>query len=178
MRRALAAHGHDFRGTFAEFGWTNVLRDYEEADFGYPVPPLEATYNFGPYLHSTGWQAPRLRHLSTRFYRFRPQAIGAQAKLQIGVDLPGHVTNPAATAIVYAKGAPKEIHPIGLDAQGNGHVTVKFGHTAVWKVDLVLSNGSLRFDCAPKDFPATVYSCGGFPKDDGRAYRFRARLGP
>lgn len=178
VRRALAANGHDFRSTFAEFGWTNALRDYEEADFGYPVAPLETTYNFGPFLHSTGWQAPRLLHLSTRFYRFRPQAIAAQAKLRIGVDLPGPVTNPAATAIVYAKGGPREIHPIGLDAKGNGHVTVKFGHTEVWKVDLVLSNGSLRFDCAPKDFPETVYSCGGFSKDDGRAYRFRARLGP
>ena len=178
VRRALAACGHDFRSTFAEFGWTNLLRDYEEADSGYPVAPLEATYSFGPFLHSTGWQAPRLRHLSTRFYRFRPEATGAQAKLHIGVDLPGPVTNPAATAIVYAKGGPKEIHPIGLDGHGNGHVTVTFGESEVWKVDLVLSNASLRFDCAPKDFPQTVYSCGGFPKDDGRAYRFRARLGP
>jgi hypothetical protein len=178
VRQGLAAHGHDFRSTFAEFGWTNALRDYEEADLGYPVAPLATTYNFGPFLHSTDWQAPRLNHLSTRFYRFRPEAIGRQAKLHIGVDLPGPMTNPAATAIVYAKSGPKEIHPIGLDGQGDGHVTVRFGHSQVWKVDLVLSNGSLRFDCAPKDFPNTVYSCGGFPKDDGRAYRFRARLGP
>ena len=177
VRRALAAHGHDFRGTFAEFGWTNGLRDYEEAGFGYPVAPLEATFNFGPFLHSTGWQAPRLRHLSTRFYRFRPNAVAAHAKLHIGLDLPGLATNPAATAIVYAKGGPKEVHPVGLDAEGDGHVTVKFGRSEVWKVDLVLSNGSLRFHCAPKDFPNTVYSCGGFPKDDGRAYRFRARVG-
>ncbi len=99
------------------------------------------------------------------------------AKLHIGVDLPGPATNSAATAIVYAKGSPKEIHPIGLDGRGDGHLTVEFGSSEVWKVDLVLSNGSLRFDCAPKDFPSTVYSCGGFPKDDGRAYRFRARLG-
>ena len=177
VRRALAAHGHDFRGTFAEFGWTNGLRDYEEAGFGYPVAPLEATFSFGPPFHSTGWQAPRLRHLSTRYYRFRPHGIGTHAKLHIGLDLPGPVTNPAATAIVYAKGGPKEVHPIGLDHQGDGHVTVKFGRSEVWKVDLVLSNGSLRFGCAAKDFPNTVYSCGGFPKDDGRAYRFRARVG-
>jgi hypothetical protein len=175
--RALAARGHDFRSTFAQFGWTNDLRDYEEADLGYPVPPLTATFNFGPFLHSTGWEAPRLAHLSTRFYRFRPEAVGSAAKLHLGVDLPGPATNPAATAIVYAKGGPKEIHPIGLDRRGDGHLTVKFGSSEVWKVDLVLSNGSLRFDCAPKDFPNTVYSCGGFPKDDGRAYRFRARVG-
>ena len=177
VRRALAAHGLEFRSTFAQFGWTNDLRDYEEADLGYPVAPVASTFNFGPFLHSTGWEAPRLAHLSTRFYRFRPQAIGSVAKLHLGVDLPGPATNPAATAIVYARGGPKEIHPIGLDGRGDGHVTVKFGSSEVWKVDLVLSNGSLRFDCAPKDFPSTVYSCGGFPKDDGRAYRFRARLG-
>jgi hypothetical protein len=177
VRRALAASGHDFRGTFAEFGWTNGLRDYDEAGFGYPVAPLAATFNLGPSFHSTGWQVPRLRHLSTRFYRFRPKALGAHATLHIGVDLPGLTRNPAATAIVYAKGGPKEVHPMVLDGHGHGHVTVKFGRSEVWKVDLVLSNGSLRFHCAPKDFPNTVYSCGGFPKDDGRAYRFRARVG-
>jgi hypothetical protein len=177
VRRALAASGHDFRGTFAEFGWTNGLRDYDEAGFGYPVAPLAATFNLGPSFHSTGWQVRRLRHLSTRFYRFRPKALGAHATLHIGVDLPGLTRNPAATAIVYAKGGPKEVHPMGLDGHGHGHVTVKFGRSEVWKVDLVLSNGSLRFHCAPKDFPNTVYSCGGFPKDDGRAYRFRARVG-
>ena len=42
--------------------------------------------------------------------------------------------------------------------------------------DLVLSNGSLRFRCPAKDFPGSVYSCGGYPKDDLRAFRFRARL--
>ena len=177
VRSALAAHGLAFRSTFAQFGWTNDLRDYEEADSGYPVAPLAAKFKFGPSLHSTGWKAPRLAHLSTRFYRFRPQAVGPVAKLHLRVDLPGPATNPAATAIVYAKGGPKEIHPIGLDRRGEGHVTVTFGSSEVWKVDLVLSNGSLRFDCAPKDFPNTVYSCGGFPKDDGRMYRFRARLG-
>jgi hypothetical protein len=176
VRRALASHGLDFRSTFAQFGWTNELRDYAEADLGYPVAPVASTFNFGPFRHSTGWEAPRLAHLSTRFYRFRPRGVGSLAKLHLGVDLPGPATNPAATAIVYAKGGPKEIHPIGLGGHGNGHVTVEFGSSEVWKVDLVLSNGSLRFDCAPKDFPSTAYSCGGFSKDDGRAYRFRARV--
>ena len=178
VRRALATHGRDFRSTFAQFGWTNNLRDYEEAELGYPVAPLAGRFRFGPSLHSTGWQAPRLRHLSTRFYRFRPPATGAaHAKLHIRVDLPRLARNPAATAIVYAKGGPKEVHPVGLDDRGSGHVTVRFAPSEVSKVDLVLSNGSLRFDCAPKDFPDTVYSCGGYSKDDGRAYRFRARVG-
>ena len=99
------------------------------------------------------------------------------AKLHIGLDLAGAGDEPGGDGDRLREGRPKEIHPIGLDGQGDGHVTVKFGRSEVWKVDLVLSNGSLRFDCAPKDFPNTVYSCGGFPKDDGRAYRFRARVG-
>jgi hypothetical protein len=37
VRRALAANGHDFRSSFAQFGWTNDLRAYEEANLGYPA---------------------------------------------------------------------------------------------------------------------------------------------
>jgi hypothetical protein len=177
VRRALAARGHDFRATFADFGTANDLRAYEEADLGYPVIQPSKTFNFGRHLHSTGWDKTRLRHLATRFYRFRPGKVGSTARLHVRVELPGPATSPAATAIVYAKGGPKEVHPIGLNGHGDGHVTVDFGRAEVWKVDLVLSNASLRFDCAPKDFPETVYSCGGFSKDDLRGYRFRARLG-
>jgi hypothetical protein len=92
------------------------------------------------------------------------------------VDLPGPATNPAATAVVYAKAGAREVHPISLDGNGDGHIALDFGRSQVWKIDLVLSNGSLRFSCPPKDFPESVYSCGGDPKDDLRAYRFRARL--
>ena len=72
-------------------------------------------------------------------------------------------------------GQPR-VHPIALDGSGNGHIALDFGRSQVWKVDLVLSNGSLRFSCPAKDFPESAYSCGGLPKDDLRAYRFRARL--
>jgi hypothetical protein len=177
VRRALAARGHDFRTTFADFGTTNDLRDYEEADLGYPVIQPSTTFDFGRHLHSTGWDKTQLRHLATRFYRFRPGRVGPSARLHIRVELPGPATSPAATAVVYAKGGPKEVHPIGLNGRGDGHVTVDFGRSEVWKVDLVLSNASLRFACAPKDFPESIYSCGGFSKDDLRGYRFRARLG-
>ena len=107
VRSALASHGLAFRSTFAQFGWTNDLRDYEEADFGYPVAPLAARFNFGPSLHSTGWQAPRLAHLSTRFYRFRPQAVGPAAKLHLRVDLPWAGDEPRGNCDRLREGRPE-----------------------------------------------------------------------
>jgi hypothetical protein len=177
VKRALAADGHPFRDAFAAFGETNDLRDYSEAGLGYPVAPLTATFDLGRHRHSTGWQVPRLRHLSTRFYRLRPHRVAPVAKLRVRVDLPWKGTNPAATLVVYPRGGPRRVRTIALGSNGEGHRVVDFGRAQVRKVDLVLSNGSLRFSCPPKDFPETVYSCGGTPLDDHRAFGFRARIG-
>ena len=177
-RRALAAHGDQFRDVFAQFGVANDLRDYSEASLGYPVVPLATKFQLGRSRTSTGWQAPRIRHLATRFYRLRPRAdAGSQAKLHLSFDLPTPWTGAAATAILYPKSGPPEVRTIALDSDGRGHRTLDFGSSQVWKVDLVLSNGSLRFDCPPKDFPDSPYSCGGLPRDDFRAFRFRASFG-
>ena len=177
-KRALAARGAPFRGTFARFGWTNDLRAYAEADFGYPVAPIADTIQLGGNRSSTGPQVARIRHLATSFYRFRPvRSVPQQAKLHVRVDLPQLGGNPAATAVVYHKGGPREVRSFTVGADGAGQLALQFGRAQVWKVDLVLSNGSLRFDCPPKDDPESVYSCGGFSRDDLRAYRFRARVG-
>jgi hypothetical protein len=85
------------------------------------------------------------------------------------------MTYPAASTVVYRKGDSPLVETIALDSDGDGHRKVDFGRADVWKVDLVLTNGSLRFSCPPKDFPESVYSCGGFSRDDQRAYHFRAR---
>jgi hypothetical protein len=177
VKRAVAAHGHSFRDVFAGFGVTNDLRDYSEAGLGYPVAPLAAAFNLGSRRHSTGWRAPHLRHLSTRFYRLRPHGVAPVAKLRVRVDLSWSGTNPAATLVVYPKGGPPRVRMIALAPNGEGHRVVDFGRGQVRKVDLVLSNGSLRFSCPPKDFPETLYSCGGTSLDDHRAFRFRARVG-
>jgi hypothetical protein len=178
VRRALAAHGYSFRDIFARFGWTNDLRDYSEASLGYPVVPFADKFHVGNRHASSGWQKPRIHHLATRFYRLRPEkGVGSQAKLRFRVDLPSPSFGAAATVVAYPKAGPPTETAIPLDSRGHGHLTVPFGRSQIWKVDLVLSNGSLRFDCPPKDFPQSVYSCGGFPLDDFRAFRFRARLG-
>ena len=176
--RALAADGFDFRKLFGRFGWTNDLRDYDEADLGYPIPPIAAVYRLGSTTPSSGWNTAHLFHLGSHFYRFRPQGNAPRhSMLNLRVDLPRLATYPAASAVVYTKSGAPQVKPIALDAQGDGHRKVEFGRSDVWKVDLVLSNGSLRFDCPAKDFPESVYSCGGFSLDDQRSYRFRARVG-
>jgi hypothetical protein len=177
VRRALSARGQSFGNIFARFGRTNDLRDYSEAGLGYPVAPVAHVFSLGSKTSSTGWQAPRLNHLASRFYRFRPaKSVKAHAKLHLRVDLPGAATNAAASVVIYPKGGPPRVGTVSLGTNGIGSRAIDFGRAEVRKVDLVLSNGSLRFDCRPKDFPETFYSCGGFPLDDFRAFRFRARL--
>jgi hypothetical protein len=177
-KRALAAHGLDFADVFADFGATNDLRDYSEADLGYPVAPLAGVYRLGAQRRSSGWVAPTMRHLTTRFYRFRPaRHAAAHGRLHVAFDLPGSRTNAEATAVVYRRGGGPLVRHFALAADGDGHRSVDFGRSDVWKVDLVLSNGSLRFDCPAKDFPETVYSCGGSSLDDRRVFRFRAKVG-
>jgi len=177
-KRALAAHGLDFADVFADFGATNDLRDYSEADLGYPVAPLAATYHLGGRVSSSGWLTPALKHLTTRFYRFRPaRDAAAHARLHVKLDLPGEQTSSEATAVVYRRSGGPLVKHFSPGTTGDGHGSVAFGRADVRKVDLVLSNSSLRFDCPAKDSPATVYSCGGFPLDDHRVFRFRAKTG-
>ena len=71
----------------------------------------------------------------------------------------------------------EHVRAFALGSEGNGHRTLSFGRAEVRRIDLVLSNGSLRLSCPPKDLPESLYSCGGFSRDDNRTYRFRARLG-
>jgi hypothetical protein len=173
---ALAARGKGFRDVFARFGAANRLRDYSEGDL-YPVAPFGAVYRLGPGATTTRWKHPRLQHMATRFIRFQPNTRSAgRAHLNIRVDLPALYTGPAATVIVHRRSGVEKTYRFALNQDGKGHRTVNFGRARVWKIDLVLSNGSARFDCPPKRRPESVYSCGGWSRDDNRAYSFRARV--
>jgi hypothetical protein len=174
-KNILAAHSEDFRQTFARFGWTNRLRDYSEGPL-YPVAPSSATYTFG-LTRTSGWQAPKMRHLSTRFVRFRTGPNAPQtATLHLSFDLPSLSFGSAATVILYLKNGTTTVSAVNLDTTGAGGRNITFGRATVKQVDLVLTSGSVRFNCPSKDFPLTIYSCGGSSKDENRAYVWRATM--
>jgi hypothetical protein len=174
-KSVLQAHGQDFRQTFARFGWTNRLRDYREGNL-YPVAPSAAIYTFG-LSRATGWQTLKLRHLSTRFIRFRPGPNAPQkALLRLRFDLPSLSFGAAATIIRKKKDGTRIVSSVNLDSSGAGMVNALFGRSQTKMVDLVLTSGSVRFNCPPKEFAFTIYSCGGTSKDENRPYVYRATM--
>ncbi|MEO8291197.1 MAG: MXAN_6640 family putative metalloprotease [Gaiellaceae bacterium] len=174
-KNVLTAHGENFRQAFARFGWTNRLRDYSEGSL-YPVAPSAAIYTFG-LTRTTGWKSAKMRHLTTRFFRFRPGPNAPQtAMLHLSFDLPSLSYGAAATVILYRKDGTTTVRPVNLGPSGGGGHNVSFGRSTVKRVDLVLTSGSVRFNCPPKDFPFTIYSCGGSSKDENRSYVWRATM--
>ncbi|HWC32071.1 MAG TPA: MXAN_6640 family putative metalloprotease, partial [Actinomycetota bacterium] len=74
LARYLASRSRPFRLAFANFALVNRLRLYadEGSEAAYPIPPLSAKYSIGRTAPSTRWRAPRLRHLASRDYAFKP----------------------------------------------------------------------------------------------------------
>jgi hypothetical protein len=174
-KHVLENRGEDFRQTFARFGWTNRLRDYSEGNL-YPVAPSAAVYTFG-LTRTTGWKTQKLRHLSTYYIRLRPGPNAPQtASLHLRFDLPSLGFGAAATVIRYRKDGQTTVTSVNLDSSGAGGLNSLFGRSNTKMVDVVLSSGSVRFNCPPKDFPLTIYSCGGNSKDEKRSFVWRARM--
>lgn len=169
--RELAARGFVFRTLFGKFAVVNrnPASFYDEGAL-YPAPPSSATYRLGR-TGTTGWSSTRLRHLASRYYRFKPSGqVPARAKLAVRVDLPGSARRPEANLIVRYAGGTLSVRHIALDASGIGSRRVPFGPDAVKFVDLVLTNASSRMLCG-RD---TVYSCTGVGRDDLGTYAYRA----
>ena len=171
-KRALGRRRTTFRTAFAQFGIANRLRRYSEGS-SYPAPPTSAAYTLTPAFARTGWHSRFLYHMTNRYISFRPGAgVTRTAVLRVGVRLPRPAAAPRATLVVRRASGDIRVHPVPLDRRGDGAKTVAFGRGVVSRVDLVLTNGSTRFDC----FWDTQFSCAGLPRDDGGAYRFDARV--
>ena len=78
----------------------------------------------------------------------------------------------AALVVVQTSGALRFV-PVTLNGQGDGSATVGFGRGKVKAVLFVLANASTRYTNCYVGLP---YACGGLPVDDGRVYRYNARL--
>jgi hypothetical protein len=160
---------------FAE--WNRTPAEFYAEGADYPAAPTSALHKLGPGA-STGWQAPRLRHLASAYYSFAPRStLGSGAKLRVSVDLPSLNTKPSATVLIFYKNGDKVVRPLALDSAGNAGRTVTFGRGVVSRVDLVLTNASPRYKLNTCWTGTTSYSCGGaVALDELRTYRFKASV--
>ena len=163
--------------TFAEWNRFPAHPNYYEEGTDYPSPLTAALYKLGRGA-TTGWKAPRLRHLASAYYSFAPRdTLGRFAKLRVSVDLPTLSQKPAAKLLVFFKSGGYQVRALSLDSAGNGARTVSFGRGVVSRVDLVLTNASARYDLSTCWTGFTSYSCGGaLARDENRTYRFKASV--
>ena len=163
--------------TFAQWNRTpGAAGFYLEGD-DYPSAPTSALYKLGR-SGTTGWRAPRLRHLASAYYSFAPRdTLGTGAKLRVAVDLPPLKSKPAALVLIFYKNGDKVVRPLTLSSAGDASRTVSFGRGVVRRVDLVLTNASARYDTNTCWTQSTTYSCGGaVARDDLRTYSFKASV--
>ena len=176
VRNALSARGKSFRGAFGKFGWASRISRviYDEGlDNGYPQAPLSASPMTLRKSAPSRSKSVTLNHQTNKYYEFRRGAgVSSTAKLKFVLDLPSTTTGSFATALVFrASGITP--YQFALPRTGNRTFKVPFG-SSVTKVDLVLTNGSTRYTCWVS--PQSPYACFGAPKDNGRTYKFVARL--
>ena len=175
VKHVLSNRGKNFRKVFGKFGWSNrVSRSvYDEgADNKYPQAPLADKMTLSSSSPSRS-KAPTLNHQTSRYYEFkRGSGVSSTAKLRFVLDLPSKKAGAFATALVFTN-AGFRAKEFAISNTANGTFSVAFG-SSVRKVDLVLTNASTRYTCWVSG--SSPYACLGAPKDDGRTYKFKARL--
>jgi hypothetical protein len=168
----LSEHGIAFTTFFRDFAVRNFIPTtfYREGKT-WPGAPLARSTVFDRAGKVRG--AFALDHLASRYVGFSPgKGRTSGTRLSIRLDLPPSATSPAAAAIVFRRGHPPAVRDISLSGSGDGAVTLPFGGGSVKRVVLVLVNASKRYTCGR----SAPFSCRGAPRDDGRAYRYTARV--
>jgi hypothetical protein len=176
VRKELASRGLVFADVFADFGVANRLRTYADAATAhYPSPPRTRTYTIGRQQRDSGWRSWRINHLATRYFAFQPgRSVGNGASLRVTTRLPEY--GARATLIVHKQNGSKVTRRLHADASGRARGFAGFGPGLVERVELVLSNGSMRMaGCWAFPGPPS-YSCLGRPRDDRRVFELRARI--
>jgi hypothetical protein len=166
--------GSTFADAFGGFAAANAYPEafYEEGS-AYPTPPIARRATLTA-ARRTAFGSSTLDHLTNAYHLLRPGAgLAPNARLRVAVDLPSRTQGPKATLIVVQASGALRVVPVTLNARGDGSATVAFGRGKVTAVVVVLSNASTRYrNC----FVGLPFACGGEPRDDGRAYRYTARV--
>lgn len=175
-RRVLAQLGVPFGRAFRDYSaLSHVSRRwyFEGAQAPYPQAPMARRLTLTKRSPGTGaYRTLRLHHLTSANVALTRKGTWARSgRLRVSVDAPPRVTAPAAEVTIHYRDGRLAWRTVPLDADGNGSVTVGFVRAKVSRVVLTLVNASTRTTCRQD----TVLACGGIPRDDGRAFRFKAR---
>ena len=175
VSHVLTARGKSFKNAFATFGWINrVAKIWYLEGASYTNAPLSASAMALSRTAPSRTKTVAMSHQTQRYYEFRRGTrVSSTAHLTLVFDLPSSSTGSAASALVFHKTGTVKPYRFALSSLGNGTFRLAFG-SGVSKVDVVLTNASTRYGSCWAQ--ATPYACSGVSLDDGRAYRFTARL--
>ena len=113
--------------------------------------------------------APVLRHLTSHTVRIKPgSSLPRRPRLKVAVRaLRGGAADPVARLVVRKKSGKVSRLNVKLNRSGRGSRTLRIDRRKVRKIDLVLSNASLRYrSCGGR----SAWACGGKPRDDGQRF--------
>lgn len=177
--RVISASGSRFRWVFADLGMYDAApaARYEEGA-SYPVPPDDERVR----IRRRGGVAAgsqRLDHLTNAYIRFTPGAgVGGTARLAVAVDGPPRRAGTEASVVVFSTGGRVRFLPLPVDRRGDARTVVPFGVGRIARVELVMTNASMRRDGRCWRDPSWRYSCAAYPRDDDLRFRYVATLIP
>lgn len=174
---AIGSYGRRFRWVFADFGMYSAAPTarYEEGA-SYPVPPDDERVRIRRRDGGAAGSKP-LDHLTNAYIRFTPGGgVGSTAKLAVAVDGPPRRAGTEASVVVFSVGGRVRFVPLPVDRRGDASTVVPFGADRIARVELVMTNASMRRDGRCWRDPSWRYSCAAYPRDDDLRFRYVATL--
>lgn len=141
LETALTARHHNLNLLFSKWSAASNIpgRVYSEGN-SFPAATVAGTWTLGRGA-STGTKSPRLSHLSSRNFVFRPGS-GLTGGWRLRVSINGPSGDSAAYALVKRSDGSMQQVRIPLNRYGDGTRLLPFGRGSVVKVTLNISNGS------------------------------------
>ncbi|MFC7492742.1 MULTISPECIES: MXAN_6640 family putative metalloprotease [unclassified Nocardioides] len=175
VAQELKSRGTDLRRAYARFADANrrPQRTYEEGASYRRSPARGIT--FTRENHDTGWQQARVDHLASKTIAVRPTAELRLHRLRVEVDLPRKKRGSAAVLTWYGPKGNAHREMVRLSKDGVGTAKTRFGAKRVSRVDLTMSNASIRSKCWQGQVNGIEYSCRGVPRDDRMEMKYRIR---
>jgi hypothetical protein len=169
QRRVLHNRGTSFTDMFAEFSAANRIagRWYDEGrKYVRFVAPVAGRFVLTMKRQQTPWLVTRLTHLSSRHVVVVPgRSLKGRWGLRMLLDLPPRFRGSKATVMVHRRGGSIGWRRVVLNRFGDARLRVPFTRKHVARITLSLTNASTRMSQCGS---ATLWSCGGTPRDDGR----------